>query len=133
MSPPCKVFPVSQLEMHVQADVNGKKRKLPGGADVDLTKCALKEMTQFRCSVDDPKSRDSPSLVFRVADGGWDFPSLRKRCRDKKGTFTVETTAWEGSIHSTQQSSSTTGGTKTEQGRSSESVYHQWSQAWEDE
>ncbi|TIC91696.1 hypothetical protein CH35J_010811 [Colletotrichum higginsianum] len=38
MAPPCNVFPVSKLELHVQADVKGKKRKLPGGADVDLTK-----------------------------------------------------------------------------------------------
>ncbi|TQN64592.1 hypothetical protein CSHISOI_10831 [Colletotrichum shisoi] len=37
MAPPCNVFPVSKLELHVQADVKGKKRKLPGGADVDLT------------------------------------------------------------------------------------------------
>ncbi|KAK1997213.1 hypothetical protein LX36DRAFT_657803 [Colletotrichum falcatum] len=126
MAPQCKVFPVSELESRVQADVNGKKRKLPGGADVDLTKCALKEMTQFRCYVDDPKSRDSPVRC-------WPIHRLFRQCRDKKGTFTIETTAWEGSIHSTQQSSPTTGGTKTEPGHSNEPMYHQWSQAWEDE
>ncbi|GKT60832.1 hypothetical protein ColTof4_00949 [Colletotrichum tofieldiae] len=112
MSPPCEAFPVSKLELHVQADVKGKKRKLPGGADVDLTKCALKEMTQYRCFVDDSKSRDSP---------------------DKKGTFTVETTAWEGSNPSTRQSSPTTGGTELKEGHSNEPLYHQWSQAWEDD
>ncbi|OHW99765.1 hypothetical protein CSPAE12_01570 [Colletotrichum incanum] len=90
MSPPCEAFPVTKLELRVQADVKGKKRKLPGGADVDLTKCALKEMTQYRCFVDDSKSRDSPS-------------------------------------------SPTTGGTKLKEGHSNEPLYHQWSQAWEDD
>ncbi|KAF4778207.1 hypothetical protein HER10_EVM0001398 [Colletotrichum scovillei] len=60
MSPPCAAFPPSKLDMHVQADVKGKKRKLPGGADVDLTKCALKEMTQYRCFVENSQSRNSP-------------------------------------------------------------------------
>ncbi|EFQ34042.1 hypothetical protein CGRA01v4_12098 [Colletotrichum graminicola] len=126
MTPPCKVFPVSELELHVQANVKGKKRKLPRGADVDLTKCALKEMTQFRCYVDDSKSRDSPVRC-------WPIHRLFRQCRDKKGTFTIETTAWEGSIHSAQRTSPTTGSTKTEQGHNNDPVYHQWSQAWQDE
>ncbi|CCF34522.1 hypothetical protein CH063_06500 [Colletotrichum higginsianum] len=82
MAPPCNVFPVSKLELHVQADVKGKKRKLPGGADVDLTKCALKEMTQYRCFIDDPKSRDSPVRCGHKLDGGHhDVPSYHEWLR----------------------------------------------------
>ncbi|KAK6216782.1 hypothetical protein QIS74_06896 [Colletotrichum tabaci] len=85
MAPPCNVFPVSKLELHVQADVKGKKRKLPGGADVDLTKCALKEMTQYRCFIDDPKSRDSPSTPTtggpKLDGGHHDVPSYHEWLR----------------------------------------------------
>ncbi|WYZ42019.1 hypothetical protein EsH8_V_000914 [Colletotrichum jinshuiense] len=66
MSPPCAAFPASKLELHVQADIKGKKRKLPGGADVDLTKCALKEMTQFRCFVANPESPNSPVRCWPI-------------------------------------------------------------------
>ncbi|OBR07913.1 hypothetical protein CH63R_09434 [Colletotrichum higginsianum IMI 349063] len=122
MAPPCNVFPVSKLELHVQADVKGKKRKLPGGADVDLTKCALKEMTQYRCFIDDPKSRDSPVRC-------WPIHRLFRQCQDKKGTFTVETTAWEGSSSNTHQSPPTTGGHKLDGGHHDVPSYHEWLRA----
>ncbi|KAK1480657.1 hypothetical protein CCUS01_16145 [Colletotrichum cuscutae] len=130
MSPPCAAFPPSKLDVHVQADVKGKKRKLPGGADVDLTKCALKEMTQYRCFVENSQSRNSPVRC-------WPIHRLFRQCQDKKGTFMVETTAWEGSksdpTTTTRHNSQAIGNGKSQDGHSSEPSYHQWSQSWEDE
>lgn len=60
MTPPCVVFPASELQLHAQADVKGKKRKLEGGSDVDLSKCALRAMVQWRCFVENPGAHDSP-------------------------------------------------------------------------
>ncbi|KAL2756090.1 hypothetical protein ACRALDRAFT_2104176 [Sodiomyces alcalophilus JCM 7366] len=89
MSPPCVAFPASELPLHVQADVKGKKRKLDGGGNVDLSQCDLKELTQYRCFVDDPALPGSPVRC-------WAVNRFFRQCRDKKGVFMVETSAWEG-------------------------------------
>ncbi|OLN86331.1 hypothetical protein CCHL11_09332 [Colletotrichum chlorophyti] len=113
MSPPAKVFPVSQMEVHVQADVKGKKRKVPGGGDVDLSKCALKEMAQYRCFVDNPHLSNSP---------------------DKKGTFTVETTAWEGlNAHQHRNAQVADSSKENEKSKNQHEYHHQWSQSWKDD
>lgn len=66
MTPPCPAFPASELSLHAQADVNGKKRKLDGGANVDLSHCVLNELTQYRCFVDNPEVAQSPVRCWAV-------------------------------------------------------------------
>jgi len=46
-------------------------------------------MLQYECSVDEPVTRES---VINC----WPVERLFRRCRDRNGVFTVETTAWEG-------------------------------------
>ncbi|KAI1749553.1 hypothetical protein F4782DRAFT_533353 [Xylaria castorea] len=71
MSPPCRVFPASQLPTEIQLD-EGKRRK---GGKIDLSACELLSMVQYDCQIDRPDLSNSPY---------------------RKGTFTVETTMWEG-------------------------------------
>lgn len=66
MTPPCYAFPPSDLPRQVQGDVKGKKRKLEGGADVDLSKCDFREMQQYRCFVDNPELPGSPVRCWAV-------------------------------------------------------------------
>lgn len=60
MSPPCNAFRAEQLPGFVQANVQGKKRKVEGGGDVDLSKCQLRQFSQYRCRVDDPTDPNCP-------------------------------------------------------------------------
>ncbi len=66
MTPPCYPFPAAKLQEKVQLDVHGRKRKLPGGRDVDLKSCELLSMVQFSCSVDHPEQRNSPVSCWPV-------------------------------------------------------------------
>ncbi|KAF9882467.1 hypothetical protein CkaCkLH20_00503 [Colletotrichum karsti] len=134
MTPPCVVFDASELPRRVQADLKGKKRKLEGGADVNLSKCALRVMTQYRCMVENPEVRDS-----RV--GCWPVQRFFRQCQDKKGTFTVETTAWEGPSAAAKVDSKGSQATpdkevgkgKGQVGVGEQRTYQQWSQAWGEE
>ncbi|KAF6824664.1 hypothetical protein CMUS01_10138 [Colletotrichum musicola] len=132
MTPPCVVFPASELRLHVQADMKGKKRKVEGGGDVDLSKCALQVMTQWRCFVENPGARDSPV-------GCWPIQRLFRQCQDKRGRFTVETTLWEQPSATAQPGTeqvvpeSPPGHGVGENRGSGQRTYHEWSQAWEDE
>lgn len=49
MTPPVELFPASELPSRVQYDANGKKCKKA----VELEECALKEMIQYSCAVDE--------------------------------------------------------------------------------
>ena len=49
MGPEVELFPASELASRVQYDERGKKRKQP----VDLDKCQLKELVQYKCDVDE--------------------------------------------------------------------------------
>ncbi len=66
MTPPCFSFPASQLPQHVQLDTHGRKRKLPGGRDVELQGCELLSMLQYNCSVDRPEQTNSPVRCWPV-------------------------------------------------------------------
>ncbi|KAI1810675.1 hypothetical protein GGS20DRAFT_579698 [Poronia punctata] len=85
MTPPCRVFPASQLPAEIQF-VGGKKRK---GARMDLSACELLSLTQYDCQIDRPERSNSPVRC-------WPVQRWFRRCQDLKGTFTVETTMWEG-------------------------------------
>ncbi|KAH6667029.1 hypothetical protein F5X68DRAFT_53869 [Plectosphaerella plurivora] len=89
MSPPCSAFTAEQLPRFVQANAQGKKRKVEGGGNVDLLKCPLREFSQYRCRVDNPNDPNCPVRCKTVV-------RFFRECQDKKGTFHVETTAWEG-------------------------------------
>jgi len=90
MTPPIESFPASELPPRVLGTVEGKRRKgwvqeKIGG----LGKCELLELVQYKCEVEEPRTRES---VVRC----WPVERLFRRCRDQNGTFMVETTAWEG-------------------------------------
>ncbi|KAI1104389.1 hypothetical protein F4804DRAFT_307513 [Jackrogersella minutella] len=85
MTPPCRVFPASQLESEIQ-ETHGKSRK---GGRVDLSACELFSMVQYECQIDRPEIADSPVRC-------WPVQRWFRRCQDKKGSFMVETTIWEG-------------------------------------
>ncbi|KAH8811853.1 hypothetical protein F5884DRAFT_783627 [Xylogone sp. PMI_703] len=85
MPPPVESWPARQLEDRVLIDVNGRRRK---GWDGDLSGCELLELLQYRCEVEEPRSRESLTRC-------WPVERLFRRCKDQNGTFTAETTAWE--------------------------------------
>lgn len=67
MSPPCHAFPSSDLSTKVQADVKGKRRKLSQDAkNIDLSTCELLEMSQWKCGIEQPVTKDS-SIVCEEA------------------------------------------------------------------
>ncbi|KAI1408363.1 hypothetical protein F5Y13DRAFT_172761 [Hypoxylon sp. FL1857] len=87
MTPPCRVFPASQLEAAIQVS-DGKVRK---GGRIDLSACELFSMVQYECQIDRPDIANSPVRCWPVQR--W---FRRCRCRDNRGPFMVETTLWEG-------------------------------------
>ncbi|KAF7553367.1 hypothetical protein G7046_g7113 [Stylonectria norvegica] len=94
MGYPCHVFHASELPDQVQADLNGRKRKLDGDArKIDLAGCELFEMLQYKCEIKEPVRWDSAVQCYAV-------DRLFRKCKDRKGTFMVETTAWEGKDYS---------------------------------
>lgn len=66
MAPPCHSFPASQLPEKIQLNTKGRKRKTPGGRDVDLSACELLSMMQYSCFVDRPDQRNSPVRCWPV-------------------------------------------------------------------
>lgn len=86
MTPPLEAWSARELPDRVQGTVMGKKRK---GFDGDLEGCDLLELLQYRCGVEEPRTRDSLTRC-------WPVERLFRRCKDRNGTFMVETTAWEG-------------------------------------
>ncbi|TVY85657.1 hypothetical protein LAWI1_G008324 [Lachnellula willkommii] len=85
MAPPIATFPASDLPITSQTNLKGTKRK---GFDGDLKACALLEMLQYDCRIEEPGTRNSPVRC-------WPVERLFRRCRDQEGSFMVETTAWE--------------------------------------
>ncbi|PBP15744.1 bromodomain associated protein [Diplocarpon rosae] len=86
MAPFVESWPASELSYRSQLTTNEKLRKDFEG---DLKGCELFEMLQYRCEVEEPVTRASVTKC-------WPIQRLFRRCHDRKGTFTVETTAWEG-------------------------------------
>ncbi len=78
MTPPCFTFPASRLPQQVQLDVHGRKRKLPGGRDVDLLQCELLSAVQYHCSVEHPEQTNSPVRC-------WPVQRLFRRCVEDNG------------------------------------------------
>ncbi|OTB14967.1 hypothetical protein K445DRAFT_318347 [Daldinia sp. EC12] len=85
MTPPCRVFPASRLESEIQV-TGGRVRK---GGRIDLSACELFSMVQYECQIDRPEVSNSPVRC-------WPVQRWFRRCQDKKGSFMVETTIWEG-------------------------------------
>ncbi|KAI1475500.1 hypothetical protein F4774DRAFT_291129 [Daldinia eschscholtzii] len=85
MTPPCRVFPASHLESEIQV-TSGRVRK---GGRIDLSACELFSMVQYECQIDRPEVSNSPVRC-------WPVQRWFRRCQDKKGSFMVETTIWEG-------------------------------------
>ncbi|KAI1290624.1 hypothetical protein F5Y03DRAFT_388744 [Xylaria venustula] len=88
MAPPCRVFKASDLPSEIQLD-DGKRRKTDNGKKIDLSACELLSMVQYECQIDNPDRRESPVRC-------WPVQRWFRRCQDRKGTFLVETTMWEG-------------------------------------
>lgn len=66
MTPPCLSFAASELPVKAQQDARGRRRKLNGGARLDLSACELLQMLQYKCEVQRPAERDSPVQCFAV-------------------------------------------------------------------
>ena len=66
MAPLTTTFPAAELPARVQAGPDGRRRKLPGGARVDLAACELLQMLQYDCEIENPGVRDSPVRCFSV-------------------------------------------------------------------
>ncbi|KAI0155394.1 hypothetical protein GGR52DRAFT_577344 [Hypoxylon sp. FL1284] len=99
MAPACHVFPSSELEAQVQVAGDGRVRK---GGRIDLSACELFSIVQYECQIDRPDISDSPVRCWPV----------QRWCQDRKGTFMVETTAWEGTKARKEVESSQSGGVK---------------------
>ncbi|KAI1079834.1 hypothetical protein F5B20DRAFT_542597 [Whalleya microplaca] len=90
MTPPCRVFPASQLETEIQTNEFGKRRKAQGGGRrIDLSACELLSLVQHDCVIDRPEISNSPVYC-------WPVQRWYRRCQDQRGSFMVETTMWEG-------------------------------------
>ncbi|PHH71549.1 hypothetical protein CDD80_5145 [Ophiocordyceps camponoti-rufipedis] len=110
MAPPCEPFPASKLPLMVQRDVHGRRRKPdPAVGPVNLESCELLRMVQWN------------QLEFTKFVA---VERLFRRCKDRKGYFLVETTAWEDRDHG------------PERGEASEAAQPrkllQWSLSWLD-
>jgi len=86
MAPPVESWSAHELTDRVQVTKEGRRRK----DRIDLNKCKLLEMLQYECLVEDGGRRANARVICRPVE------RLFRRCEDRKGTFTVETTAWEG-------------------------------------
>ncbi|KAL0465221.1 hypothetical protein QR685DRAFT_538962 [Neurospora intermedia] len=92
MTPPCQSFKAKALPTHIQVGPDQRVRKTEGGGRrrIDLLRdCELFGLLQYDCQVRDPELRESQIEC-------WPVQRLFRRCQDKNGPFTVETTAWEG-------------------------------------
>lgn len=63
MAPPVVAFPASKLPIVAQTNVKGKKRK---GFDGDLKACALLEMVQYNCGIEEPVRKASVVTCWPV-------------------------------------------------------------------
>ncbi|KXJ95048.1 hypothetical protein Micbo1qcDRAFT_192184 [Microdochium bolleyi] len=115
MAPPVAIFPASELEDAIQLD-QGRRRKVatatPTSGDsgssgvsgsgsergssaaiqrrrIDLSACELLSMVQYDCQIERPEDRQETVKC-------WPVQRWFRRCADQKGSFMVETTAWEG-------------------------------------
>jgi len=86
MAPPVESWSASELPDRVQVTADGRRRK----DRIELGKCALLQMVQYECFVLEERKPGAP-VVCRPVE------RLFRRCKDRNGTFTVETTAWEES------------------------------------
>ncbi|KAF9775451.1 hypothetical protein IL306_006430 [Fusarium sp. DS 682] len=121
MGYPCQVFHALELPERVQTNLSGRKRKLDKGAkNIDLSGCELLEMLQYKCEIKEPAKSDSPVQCFAVE-------RLFRKCQDKKGSFMVETTAWEGKDYPQPGEKSDDG--KYGKGKAPPQHY-QWSSSW---
>ncbi|KAK3348422.1 hypothetical protein B0H65DRAFT_175277 [Neurospora tetraspora] len=90
MTPPCQSFKAKALPQHVQVGPDHRVRKTENGRRIDLLRdCELFGLLQYDCQVRDPELRESQIEC-------WPVQRLFRRCQDKNGPFTVETTTWEG-------------------------------------
>ncbi|KAK3317010.1 hypothetical protein B0H66DRAFT_310261 [Apodospora peruviana] len=101
MAPTCVTFPAKDVHLHVQVGPDGRVRKTEGGLLIDLADCELFGLVQYECSIDHPEIRDSKVRC-------WPVQRWFRRCQDRKGKFTVETTAWEGTAAASAGNTTTT-------------------------
>ncbi|KAH7030694.1 uncharacterized protein B0I36DRAFT_362522 [Microdochium trichocladiopsis] len=90
MAPPCAVFPAADLPDAIQLDQGKRRKPAPGSAGhkIDLSACELLSMVQYDCQVERPQDRQETVKC-------WPVQRWFRRCADQKGSFVVETTAWE--------------------------------------
>ncbi|CEJ92224.1 hypothetical protein VHEMI07885 [[Torrubiella] hemipterigena] len=74
-------------------------------------------MMQYKCKIEQPHIQNSPIHCFAVE-------RFFRRCKDKNGTFTVETTTWEDKKQEKSPSKGADGGAPAKP--------YQWSPNWQD-
>ncbi|ATY65525.1 hypothetical protein A9K55_001377 [Cordyceps militaris] len=98
MSPPCPSFSAPELPARIQQGADGRRRKLEGNTHrIELSACDLFKMNQWECELKDESMPHSPITCWPVTR----FFRIFCRCKDKNGTFSVETTASEGKASGT--------------------------------
>lgn len=67
MGYPCQVFHASELPEKIQTDLTQRKRKLDRGErNVDLARCELFEMLQYKCEIKEPVQWDSAVQCYAI-------------------------------------------------------------------
>lgn len=67
MAPPCHSFPVKELPLAVQANLDGRLRKTEDGRRIDLLRdCELLKLLQYECVVTNPELHSSPIQCWPV-------------------------------------------------------------------
>ncbi|KAA8564926.1 hypothetical protein MFRU_008g02240 [Monilinia fructicola] len=89
MTPPLLPFSPLNLPSEAALSANSTYRK---GFDGNLKNCELLELFQYNCDLQKNKSGriGDERIVCQPVE------RLFRRCKDRKGTFMVETTVWEG-------------------------------------
>ena len=64
MAPLLSPFRAEELPTRAQADSKGRKRKVTSGGNVDLTRCELLSLMQYKCTVDQSRPLDEASKVI---------------------------------------------------------------------
>ncbi|KAJ8062212.1 hypothetical protein OCU04_008764 [Sclerotinia nivalis] len=88
MTPPIATFSPSSLPYEARFSAKSTYRK---GFDGNLKNCELLEFYQYNCDLEKGKDgKFGKKIVCEPVE------RFFRRCKDRKGTFMVETTVWEG-------------------------------------
>ncbi|KIH90467.1 hypothetical protein SPBR_01034 [Sporothrix brasiliensis 5110] len=91
MTPPCYTFPAAELAERVQLDVHGRQRKMLPSSSASAQRTNADAVHSTSDGTDGGSGRGSRHQGIDIVRDCTLVSSM-----DRHGTFTVETTAWEG-------------------------------------